>query len=550
MKTLIAVLNSKYIHSSLAPWCLLAGIKEYSPETECVVSEGTINEKIDDVADRITAEKPDIIGFSCYIWNIEKTYELIKLVKKTLPDSVIILGGPEVSYNAAEVLENPLIDYVISGEGEKPFALLCKAIADNISADSIAGVCRKGHISAPYTPDEIPPSPYTEEYFAALGGRIAYLETSRGCPYSCAFCLSGRCGNARFYPLSRAFDEMLRLASSGTKTIKLVDRTFNANKERAKEIIRFIKANYDEKIPRGVCFHFEIAGDILDDETIELLNSMPVHSVQLEIGMQSFNEKTLAYINRKTNTEKLCRNIKRLTAAGNIHIHIDLIAGLPYEDIISFADSFNKAYSLNSNMLQLGFLKLLHGADMREDEKKYPCIYSKTPPYEVISTPWLSASEMDYLRKIEDCTDRIYNSERFKRTLNYALSESGKTPFELFSYLGEKSPDTSGISLDDYTAFIYSTLSEITDKKKLRDIMVCDRLAAISTGNMPPCLHIAEPKIKAVRSMLNANPETAEKPNIRRGIAWLYTENRAVYADYDNKNMISGEYKLHFAELK
>ncbi len=290
-------LSSKYVHSPLAPWCLLAGIRTYAKtKFETAIVEGTINEPIENVITRITVEKPDLIGLSCYIWNFRQIKILGERLKSLFPNLIIVLGGPEVSYNTCEVLSlYTWCDYVISGEGEYPFAALCDAVFEGSEPD-VPGVCfrRKNDfcLSEPYVGEGDPPSPYCDDYFAALHGRICYLETSRRCPYSCAFCLSGRCGGVRFFDLDCAKREILLLAQSGTQTVKLVDRTFNANKERAKEIWRFIISEHGKGIPEGVCFHFEIAGDILDEESIAILNSAPKGSIQLEIGLQSFNKKT------------------------------------------------------------------------------------------------------------------------------------------------------------------------------------------------------------------------------------------------------------------
>ena len=442
-------------------------------------------------------------------------------------------------------------DFVISGEGEYPFAALCDAIKNGDNFD-VPGVCyRNGEdiiISEPYIAEGEPPSPYCEEYFSALGGRIAYLETSRGCPYSCAFCLSGRCGGVRFFDIERAKREMLLLAKSGTQTVKLVDRTFNANKSRAKELWKFVIAEHGKGIPENVCFHFEIAGDILDDESIDILNSAPKGSIQLEIGMQSFNEKTLAYINRKTNTEKLIKNIKKLLAPANLHIHIDLIAGLPYEDMESFKRSFNIGYNLRSNMLQLGFLKLLHGAAMREDTEKYPCVFSKDPPYEVVSTPWVDENEFSVLHKLEDALERLCNSGRFIGTVDYVLDKTGLSPFDFFKNFGIHAAESCSlfVSLDDYTEIAYRYLSSLDgiDPAVLKDIMVCDRLCSNSSGKLSSVLKSSNPDIKKIRLKIEAEEENKRKPGIKRGFTLLESEKAAVFADYENKDPVTGKYVL------
>ena len=383
MKVLICCLNSKYIHASLAPWCLFSGVKAFAKnDYDIKVLESTINANLHDFAKKIILEKPQAVSFSCYIWNITQTLEICKEIKEKL-DCKIILGGPEVAYRPKDVLEKyDFIDFVLSGEGEWNFPLLL----DNINGDlnTVDGLTyrKKNEIITISEKEynETPPSPYSDDFYNNLKGRIAYIETSRGCPYRCAFCLSGRCSKLRFFDLEQVKKDIINLANSGTQTLKFVDRTFNANSKRANEILTFIKDNYGTKIPENICFHFEIAGDILTNDTLEILSQMPIGAVQLEIGMQSFNEDTLKAINRKTNTEKLIRNIKKLLGMGNMHIHIDLIAGLTGEDLESFKNSFNIGYSLKAHMLQMGFLKLLYGADMRENPQDFPCEYTETPP--------------------------------------------------------------------------------------------------------------------------------------------------------------------------
>ncbi len=474
------------------------------------------------------------------------------MLREALPESTIVLGGPEVSYNPKEILSDHFwCDFIVSGEGEYPFAALCDAVANGKSPD-ISGICfRNGDeiiITEPYIAEGEPPSPYCDEFFENLHGRIAYLETSRGCPYSCAFCLSGRCGGVRFFNIERAKSEMLLLAKSGTQTVKLVARTFNANKARAKELWKFVIDEHGKGIPENVCFHFEIAGDILDEESIEILNSAPKGSIQLEIGMQSFNEKTLAYINRKTNTAKLIENIKKLLAPGNLHIHIDLIAGLPFEDLKSFEHSFDIGYSLRSNMLQLGFLKLLHGAEMRENFEKYPCEFSKEPPYEVISTQWTDENDLAILHNVEDALERLCNSGRFIGTVDYILEKTGLSPFEFFRIFGCYAAEHSKplVSLDDYTAMAYEFLSNLEgiEPSVLKDKMICDRLCSNSSGKLPEVLKVKNPEIKKIRLAIESEEENRRKSGIKRGFALLESEKAAVFADYENKDPVTGKYML------
>ena len=550
----ITTLNSKYIHSSLAPWCLLAGVKAYCGDNITAnVVEGTVNEPLQQVAQRILQLRPRLVGLSCYIWNITATLKLVQFIKAELPQTVIVLGGPEVSYNAEQVLrQNPLVDYVIAGEGEYPFALLADALFYGRDPGCLPGLCyRNGAeviLAPPHTPQEQPPSPYTEEYFAALTGRIAYLETSRGCPYSCAFCLSGRCGGVRYFELEQAKAHLVRLANSGTRTIKLVDRTFNAHRQRAKELWRFIIDNYGGQLPKEVAFHFEVAGDILDEETITLLSTAPAGAIQLEVGLQSFNPDTLERIHRKTDVNRLTQNLRRVIGLGNMHIHIDLIAGLPGEDWASLAESFNTAYSLRPHMLQFGFLKLLHGAPMREQPELYPCQYAPQPPYEVRQTPWLTPQQLEQLHLLEEALERLYNSGRFRCTLDYLLEESGQTPFELFYHFGAWAAEQGlqSPSLDDYTQLVFDYFSRLpgVDPQQLRDVMVCDRLATNASGRLPRVLHIPDPRLKQLRLALDTHPETRRPEGVQRGLALLYAEKAVIYADYAQKHPVTGEYPL------
>lgn len=554
----ICAVNSKYIHSSLSVWCLLAGVREYAPDINAFVLESTINADENELLEKIKAAAPRAVAFSCYIWNINRIYKMLPLVKKALPESVIILGGPEVSYNSAEVMKTaPQADYIICGEGEKPLALLLSCLANGQNAENagIPGLRTKESkqtVTVPNTPCEIPPSPYCKEYFETLGGRIAYLETSRGCPYSCAFCLSGRCGGVRFYSIERAKSEMLLLAQSGAKTVKLVDRTFNSNEKRARELWKFVIDNYGEKIPRGVCFHFEIAGDILSEESIRLLQRAPVGSIQLEIGMQSFNEKTLAVVNRKTDTKKLCKNIKALLEKGNIHIHIDLIAGLPLEDMKSFENSFNTGYRLKAHMLQLGFLKLLHGSALRDTADENGCVYSKTAPYEILYNNIITREEMHTLHLAEDALERFCNSGRFVNTVKYAENAIEKSPFRFYIAMGKATENTQGISLDDYTALVYGFLTEELNLPcgEVRDALVCDRLSTGGTGKLPPCLKIKDERLKtAVMRIENIAPQPK---SVRRGVALLYSRKTAVYVDYikEEKNSVTKAWPLNFVPFE
>ncbi len=545
MKVIIACLNSKYIHASLSPWCLLAGVREFAKgEYDATVMESTINGDIKDFADKIINEKPDIVAFSCYIWNITKTLGICEIINEK-HNCKIVLGGPEVAYRPKDILEKyRFIDYVLSGEGEWSFPDFLDCSDGDLSP--VAGISYREDgriISIPekqYT--DTPPSPYCDEFFENLNGRITYIETSRGCPYRCAFCLSGRCSPLRFFDTEQIKKDIIRLAQSGTQTVKFVDRTFNANAERANGILLFIKENYGKEIPQGVCFHFEIAGDILKESTLEILQSMPYGAVQLEIGMQSFNEETLKKINRKTDTKKLTENIRKLVSFGNMHIHIDLIAGLTGEDFESFKNSFNTAYSLGAHMLQLGFLKLLHGADMREDSEKYPCEFHDEPPYEVTSTPWLSAEEIQALKCCEDAVDRLYNSGRFLLTLGYLIDEVGISPFDVFFGFGN-AVNGSRMRLSVYAEKVYGYFCDKCDKEILREKILCDLLCCSSSVQIPETLKIKDPLYKKAKKYFLENIDK----NIK--IAILYSSNQVFVVNQSKAKDLYGRCEGEFYSI-
>lgn len=548
MKVIIACLNSKYIHASLAPWCLLSGVREFCAfSVDAKVMESTINSDITVFAEQIINEKPDVVSFSSYIWNIEKTLEIAKLIKEKT-DCAIILGGPEVSYRAKNVLESySFVDFVLSGEGEKSFPQFLDTYNSNGDFKNICGLSYRESGIAVSIPEaeckDTPPSPYNNEFFDNLKGRISYIETSRGCPYRCAFCLSGRCSSLRFFDIEQVKSDILKLAVSGTKTIKFVDRTFNAKTERANEILEFILSNYGTKIPEGTCFHFEIAGDILKKSTMQILSRAPKGVFQLEIGMQSFNEETLKAINRKTDTKKLIENIKKLISFGNMHIHIDLIAGLTGEDINSFECSFDIGYSLKANMLQMGFLKLLYGADMRENREKYPCEFSESPPYEVTSTPWLSGEEIVMLKKCEDALERMYNSGRFLFTLDYLLAECGFTPFRLFMNFGNEI-DGSKMNLSDYAVHIYYYFKEFADSERLREALICDLLSCSSALQIPEILKRKDPIYKKVKKHFTTDKDALNK------VAILYKSEKVFVVNQRSQKDFSGRYEGRFYNLK
>ncbi|SMC76409.1 B12-binding domain-containing radical SAM protein [Papillibacter cinnamivorans] len=554
MKAVICSLNAKYVHSSLAPWCLLAAVRRDCREAvDLSVVEGTVNQPPEEILAAVAAESPDVVGFCCYIWNISVVKKLVFLLAGALPGVVIVLGGPEVSFCPEETLKAlPPVGYILRGEGEGSFPRFLDFLASGKPAQAVPGLCFRlggGIVCSPEaSPEAEPPSPYCPEYVSRLKGRIAYLETSRGCPFSCAFCLSGHTPGVRFYNLERAKREMLLLANSGAETVKLVDRTFNCNPDRAFALFEFLIRSAGDAIPAGVCFHFEVGADLFDEKTLRLLASAPPGLIRIEAGIQSFSEAALAAVNRKTDAEKLYGNLRSLIAPRNIHVHVDLIAGLPYEGFESFGRTFDRAFSLRPDMLQVGFLKLLHGSRLRSEAPRLGLAWSPDPPYEILSGPCLSSGELTRLHMLEDAVERLYNSGRFRDTLEYFLKVSQMRPFELFLALGEAAGDTTGISLDKYTEKILKIGSALTgaDPLLLRDHLVCDRLASGRDGRLPVCLQVPDLRLKHLRGeYFRQHPEERG----RAGLAILYGGGeKLAAADYRAADPITGRYPLRIVK--
>lgn len=544
MKTVLCALNSQYIHSSPAPWALLAGIERYCTEKqETAVVESNVNRPDAETLARLCAEEPDAAGFCCYIWNIGTVRRLVPALREKCPGVRVVLGGPEAGFRAKELLGIlPEADFIVCGEGERPFALLLDALAAGKNPENVPGLCFRlpdgGVRENPPEAETEPPSPLGAGYLDRLGGRIAYLETSRGCPFSCGYCLSGATGGVRFFPLERAKRELLLLARSGSRTVKLVDRTFNCSPGRAYEIFRFL-IEKSGGFPAGVRFHFEVAADLFDDRTLRLLASAPPGLFQFEAGIQSFNEKTLEAVGRRTDLNRLCENVKTLLRPGNAQLHLDLIAGLPYEDLPSFIRSFDRAWSLGAHMLQLGFLKLLHGSRLRAEAAAAGCRFSPAPPYEFRSGRWLSEEDVARLKLAEGALTRLSNSGRFPRTLALVLEETGLSPFALFEGFGGWAAargGLAGVSLDSLTSLAFGCfLSLGVSEEKLRESLICDRLSCDNTGRLPPFLRLSDARLK----------ETAQRAGGKGRVrAAALPGGRIAVADYEKKDPVTGRYPV------
>ena len=444
MKVLLAAINAKYIHSNLGIYSLKTYgekmLKEWglAEQAEISLAEYTINHQMEQILQDIYKRKPDVIGFSCYIWNISYVKMILADIKKVLPDVKIWAGGPEVSYHGEAFLkEEPAVDLVMMGEGEITFAHFLKALLEGEDLKQVPGLIVR-NADGTFTNTGFRqvmdmsqiPFPYAFMDMKELEHRIIYYESSRGCPFSCAYCLSSIDKKLRFRSLDLVLPELEWFLQAKVPQVKFVDRTFNCKKSYAMAIWQYIR-DHDNGVTN---FHFEIAADLLDKDELDLLSTMRPGLVQLEIGVQSTNEKTLEAIRRKTDIEEIREITETINSWHNIHQHLDLIAGLPWEDLESFKKSFNDVYEMEPEQLQLGFLKVLKGSYMEELIPDCDLLYSAAPPYEVLCTKWLSYGDVLELKDIEEMTEVHYNSRQFTCTLK-ELEKEFDTPYEMFSFM-------------------------------------------------------------------------------------------------------------------
>ncbi|MBE6784336.1 MAG: DUF4080 domain-containing protein [Ruminococcaceae bacterium] len=538
-KVLLCALNSKFIHSCLAVYYLkkYATINGYVNK-KITIKEFTVNDTLDFILNGIYSQDYDVIAFSVYIWNCEYIAKLCKIIKKISPEKTVILGGPEISFvDEHPFFEKGSYDYIIKGEGEKSFYhfITTGEIADKKVSSF----------------DEIP-FPYDEENISRFENRIVYYETSRGCPFSCAYCLSSAEKGVRFLPLERVKKELQFFAEHNVRQVKFVDRTFNADKKRAGEIWKFIIENFSDK---DMNFHFEIAADLLDEESIELLSTAPTGLIQLEIGIQSTNEKTLSLNCRKTDTQKVLSNIRKLLDYGNINVHTDLIAGLPSESLNTFRKSFNDVYSLKSHQLQLGFLKILHGTHMVNLSKDFDFVFSPFAPYEVLSNKDMSHDDILYLKKFEDVFEKVYNSQRFIFSLN-ELEKHFENPFEMFGkltlFFEEKNLSFVSVS----TKEIYNLLGEFfkqnvnDDAEKFDQLLLTDFYLSEKSELIPVSLKYLLPlnKVMAEKSSFILHELSLQK---QKGIAVRFVGDNIFIVNYADRNSVTGRfsYKTYSSEI-
>ncbi len=435
MKAVVVTLNAKYIHGSLAVRRLYAANKD---RFDISFKEYTIKEDIETIAESLLSDKYDCIGLGVYIWNVSQTRTLVAMLREMKPNVILILGGPEVTYDPEFFLNTWPVDFTVSGEGEFVLGALLDALKNN-RPTMIDGVSSPGNITNVVVRADLNclaalPSPYRlEEDRENLRHKLIYFETSRGCPYRCSYCLSSLESGVHYFPDDNIFDDLHYLIENGARQIKFLDRTFNLNKRRTQRIFDFLINQYR---PDLSC-QFEIYADIMDEETIDRLNDrLPDRFFRFEIGIQSTHEPANRAVNRRSDFPVLARNIRKLTEGGKVDLHLDLIAGLPHEDLPRFVQSFNDVFAFGAKEVQLGFLKMLRGTELRRNASEYGYVYREEAPYEIVSDRWLSPEEIQRIRDVEDMLEKYWNSGRFPLTLKAVFETTYRNRyFEFFDEL-------------------------------------------------------------------------------------------------------------------
>jgi anaerobic magnesium-protoporphyrin IX monomethyl ester cyclase len=478
MKVIASTLNAKYIHTNIA----IRYLKAYAqPDFDVELAEYTIKDPVMNIVTDLVRKKPDVIGFSCYIWNIEETIKVIKMIKKIDPSIHIVVGGPEVTYDVADWMNNVKeFDYIVIGEGEETFKQLLTELNGTMSMENVHGLAFRENGQVRINPQRNKldlrdlPSPFRfEEDIPHLSKRVTYIETSRGCPFSCQFCLSSIEVGVRYFDREKIKDDIRYLMKNGAKTLKFVDRTFNISRSYALEMFQFL---IDEHLP-GTVFQFEITADIMRPEVIEFLNKeAPAGLFRFEIGVQSTNDYTNELVMRKQNFDKLCRTVTMVKDGGKIDQHLDLIAGLPEEDYDSFKRTFNDVFAMRPEELQLGFLKMLRGTGLRLRAEDHQYTYMDHSPYEILGNNVLSFDDIIRIKQVEDVLEKYWNDHRMDATVEYLVTKVFPTPFDFFqefgSYWEQKGWSRIGHQLED----LFKRLFEFLQSKEIADLDIAEGL--------------------------------------------------------------------------
>ncbi|MGL6113679.1 DUF4080 domain-containing protein [Cetobacterium sp. SF1] len=534
-KILLVGINSQYIHTNLAIRYLKSYVEKYS-DKKIEIYESNINNQLLNIIRDIFEKNPTMIIFSTYIWNKEFVFKIISELRKILPDVKIVLGGPEVTYNPEEIIEeNPVIDYLLIGEGER---VILNFLTKDIS--EIKGVFYKDKntknikYNGPENPienlDEIP-FPYSLEELKEQN-KILYYESSRGCPFSCSYCLSSIDRGVRYFSLERVKEDLKIFLDNGIELIKFVDRTFNLRKDRYLGIWQFLLDNYKE----GSTFHFEINANIFDEEVIEFLRKVPKGYFQFEIGVQSINEDTMASINRRNLLERLAYNVKEITK--NIHLHLDLIAGLPYDTYERFKKSFDYVHNLKPEMVQLGFLKILKGTKISTELDMYNYKYVEFPPYEILENEFISYEELCRLKNVEKVLDYYYNSEKFKFTLEFILENFYSSPFDFYEEISEFYKKKNYIDIGHKEINIFNYLVEFYIEKNFSkyeifiEYLKYDYLLIRKPGAYPEWFKSEKDKDKYLEILqvknYNSNREGFKKTEIEKFTYNIFTKENEI----------------------
>lgn len=478
MKVIASTLNAKYIHTNIA----IRYLKAYAqPDFDVELAEYTIKDPVMNIVTDLVRKKPDVIGFSCYIWNIEETIKVIKMIKKIDPSIHIVVGGPEVTYDVADWMNNiQEFDYIVIGEGEETFKQLLTEMNSTMNMENVHGLAFRENGQVRINPQRNKldlrdlPSPFRfEEDIPHLSKRVTYIETSRGCPFSCQFCLSSIEVGVRYFDRGKIKDDIRYLMKNGAKTLKFVDRTFNISRSYALEMFQFL---IDEHLPETV-FQFEITADIMRPEVIEFLNKeAPRGLFRFEIGVQSTNDYTNELVMRKQNFDKLCRTVTMVKDGGKIDQHLDLIAGLPEEDYDSFKRTFNDVFAMRPEELQLGFLKMLRGTGLRLRAEDHQYIFMDHSPYEILGNNVLSFDDIIRIKQVEDVLEKYWNDHRMDATVEYLVTKVFPTPFDFFqefgSYWEQKGWSRIGHQLED----LFKRLFEFLQTKEIADLDIAEGL--------------------------------------------------------------------------
>lgn len=484
MNVIATTLNAKYIHTCLALRCL----KSYAePDFPIDIVEYTINDPILNIVTDLYNRQPDVVGFSCYIWNIEQTLQVIELLRKVMPSVKIVLGGPEVSYDTKTWFERAdEIDFIVVGEGEETFKHFLEELTGEQKYHLIFGLSYRKQdeiIINPPRPKldlKTAPSPYRfQSDLDGLSKRVTYFETSRGCPFSCQFCLSSIETGVRYYNIEQVKSDLLYLIENGAKLIKFVDRTFNIRRNYALEIFQFLIDNHN-----GCVFQFEITADIMRPEVIDFLNeNAPTGIFRFEIGVQSTNDATNELVMRKQNFEKLKRTVTMVKEGGKIAQHLDLIAGLPEEDYQSFRKTFNDVFEMRPEELQLGFLKMLRGTGLRLRAEEHDYVYMDHAPYEILSNNVLPFSDIVRMKQVEDVLEKYWNAHRSDETIEFLVEQEFDTAFDFFQefghYWNEQGWAKIGHQLEDLFLRLYQFLETKSSASLpiIKGLMIYDYLS-------------------------------------------------------------------------